>query len=66
MTELGIPLLILFYHPDQPEVKELYRSRVADELKEHRGRCVCVCVCDSYIVCMYVMCFCMLSGWCVI
>ena len=37
MTEQGIPLLILFYHPDRTEVKELFRSKVADELKSHRG-----------------------------
>lgn len=37
MTELGIPLLILFYHPDHTEVKELFKSRVEDELKDHRG-----------------------------
>lgn len=37
MTEEGVPLLILFYHPDQPETKELFKSRVADELKDQRG-----------------------------
>ena len=40
MTEQGIPLLILFYHPDDPEVKELFKSRVADELRQHRGETI--------------------------
>jgi endoplasmic reticulum resident protein 44 len=39
MTEVGIPLMILFYHPDHPEVKELFKNRVADELRDHRGLC---------------------------
>ena len=37
MTEQGIPMLILFYHPEQPEVKEIFKERVKDELKDQRG-----------------------------
>lgn len=37
MTEQGIPLLILFYHPDQPEVKDLFKARVMEELRDQRG-----------------------------
>ena len=38
MTEEGLPLLILFYHPDDPSVKEVFKQRVEAELKEHRGK----------------------------
>ncbi len=45
MTEMGLPLLILFYHPEDASVKELFKQRVEAELKEHRGRYwVVVCV----------------------
>ena len=37
MTEEGVPLLILFYHPNEPEIKELFKSRVADELADQKG-----------------------------
>ena len=37
MTEEGLPLLILFYNPDDPSTKELFKQRVETELREHRG-----------------------------
>ena len=37
MTEEGVPLLILFYHPNEPEIKELFKSRVAEELADQKG-----------------------------
>ncbi len=37
MTEEGIPLLILFYHPDNPETKELFKQKVETDLSEHKG-----------------------------
>jgi len=39
MTEAGLPLLILFYHPDDTSVKELFKQRVEADLKEHKGGC---------------------------
>lgn len=42
MTEEGLPLLILFYHPEEPEIKELFRQRVEAELAEHKGMINCV------------------------
>ena len=38
MTEEGLPLLICFYHPDEPEIKELFIERVKAELDELKGR----------------------------
>ena len=37
MTEMGLPLLILFYHPEDVSTKELFKQRVEAELREHRG-----------------------------
>ena len=37
MTEEGLPLLILFYNPDEPEVKEEFKERVMSELAEFKG-----------------------------
>ena len=37
MTEEGLPLLILFYHPDDPGAKDIFKQTVETELKEHRG-----------------------------
>ncbi len=37
LTEEGLPLLLLFYHPDRPQVKEEYRERVAADLGSHKG-----------------------------
>ena len=37
MTEEGLPLLILFYHPDEPEIKEEYKEKVVSELAEFKG-----------------------------
>ena len=37
MTEMGLPLLILFYHPDDISTKDLFKQRVELELREHRG-----------------------------
>ena len=37
LTEEGLPLLLLFYHPDDPSVKEIFKKRVEAELGEHRG-----------------------------
>ena len=37
MTEEGLPLLILFYHPDRPETKEHFRQRVMEELGDQKG-----------------------------
>ena len=37
MTEEGLPLLLLFYHPDDTSVKEVFKRRVEAELGEHRG-----------------------------
>lgn len=37
LTEEGLPLFILFYHPDDPSTKNLFKQRVEVELKEHRG-----------------------------
>lgn len=45
MTEEGIPLLILFYHPNDPGVKELFKSRVAEELADQKGKS-----CDSHMI----------------
>ncbi len=39
MTEEGLPLLILFYHSEDPSVKEVFKQKVETELKEHRGGC---------------------------
>ena len=50
---MGIPLLILFYNPDQPEVKELFKARVAEELKEHRGTCE-ACLSVPYLATVHV------------
>ena len=37
MTEEGLPLLILFYSPDDTSTKDLFKQRVEAELREHRG-----------------------------
>ena len=37
LTEEGLPLLILFYHPDRPQIKELFRERVAADIGSHKG-----------------------------
>ena len=37
LTEEGLPLLLLFYNPDDPSIKETYRKRVEAELGQHRG-----------------------------
>ena len=37
LTEEGLPLLLLFYNPDDPSIKEVYRKRVEAELGQHRG-----------------------------
>ena len=37
LTEEGLPLLLLFYNPDDPSIKETFRKRVEAELGQHRG-----------------------------
>lgn len=37
MTEEGLPLLILFYHPEDTSTKDLFKQRVEAELKDQRG-----------------------------
>ena len=37
MTEEGLPLLILFYHPEDKSTKELFKQRAEADLKEHKG-----------------------------
>ena len=37
MTEEGLPLLILFYHPEDKGIIDTYKQTVETELKEHRG-----------------------------
>ena len=44
LTEQGLPFLILFYDPDQPETKQVFRRVVEEQLLSERGVCVCVCV----------------------
>ena len=58
MTEEGLPLLILFYHPEEPEVKDMFRQRVEAELAEHKGTC------DSHMTCGNWRVSSDLIGWC--
>lgn len=37
MTEEGLPLLILFYHPEDKGIIDVFKRTVDTELKEHRG-----------------------------
>ena len=37
LTEEGLPLLLLFYNPDDPSIKDTFRKRVEAELGQHRG-----------------------------
>ncbi|KAL5489545.1 hypothetical protein EMCRGX_G018649 [Ephydatia muelleri] len=36
LTEEGLPFLILFYDPEQPEIKETFRQKVEEELMDQR------------------------------
>lgn len=42
MTEEGLPLLILFYSPEDKSTKELFKQRVEADLKDLRGTVNCV------------------------
>lgn len=37
LTEEGIPFLMLFYHPEDMDTPERFRSIVASELSERKG-----------------------------
>ena len=37
LTEEGLPLLLLFYSPDDPSTKETFKKRVEAELGQHKG-----------------------------
>lgn len=37
LTEEGLPLLLLFYSPDNPSTKETFKKRVEAELGQHKG-----------------------------
>lgn len=37
LTEEGLPLLLLFYHPDRPQIKELFRDKVEADIGSHKG-----------------------------
>ncbi|XP_019855522.1 PREDICTED: endoplasmic reticulum resident protein 44-like isoform X2 [Amphimedon queenslandica] len=37
LTEEGLPFFILFYHPDNPDIKAVFKRRVEEELLRHKG-----------------------------
>ena len=37
LTEEGLPFLILFYDPDEPHTKKVFKQRVMDVLDEVKG-----------------------------
>ena len=63
MTEEGLPLLILFYHPDQPEVKETFKQRVEAELRQHRGVYMYVHVIYLLKLCVWWWWWCVWGWW---
>lgn len=42
LTEEGLPFLILFYDPDQPEIKQTFQHKVEEELMDQRDTINCV------------------------
>lgn len=37
LTEEGLPLLLLFYNPDDTSVKELFKERIEAEIADQKG-----------------------------
>ncbi len=58
LTEEGLPLLLLFYHPDRLQIKEKFKERVEADIGTHKGLLVLV----LKKMCVQLLLFCFFSG----